>query len=113
MHIRFPVLTAAVLVSASLFGPVFAQTTNQQQTAPMSNDTMGHSSMSSDSGMAHDNAMRPGTPNGTSSHDTMGHGGMAHDTMSSGAMGHDTTTKPLDSGSASNVIRPPCSRGVL
>ncbi len=32
MHIRFPVLTAAVLVSASLFGPAFAQTTNRQQT---------------------------------------------------------------------------------
>ena len=32
MHIRFPVLTAAALVSASLFGPAFAQTTNRQQT---------------------------------------------------------------------------------
>jgi pentapeptide MXKDX repeat protein len=93
MRIRFPVLTAAVLVSASLFGPAFAQTMSQQQTAPMSKDTMGHSSMSSDSAMAQDKAMSHGTPNGASNHDTMGPGAMAHDTMSPGAMGHETPAK--------------------
>ena len=42
MHIRFPVLTAAVLVSASLFGPAFAQTTNQQQTSDTTGTTYAH-----------------------------------------------------------------------